>query len=79
MIDEFEAVARDREITFDCEVDPAGAWDEHQVLQAISNLASNADRHGTPGSPVRMQLTGDSEQVAVEVHNRGSIQARCCR
>lgn len=73
IIDEVEAIARGRQITFDCEVDGGGAWDEHRVLQAISNLTSNAIRHGTPGSPVRLRLTGDEQRVAVEVHNSGTI------
>ena len=74
IIDELEAMARDRQITFDCDADDgAGAWDEHRLVQAISNLASNAVQHGTPGSPVRVRLTGDAQQVAVEVHNRGTI------
>jgi PAS domain S-box-containing protein len=73
IIDELETIARDRQITFDCEADGAGAWDEHRIGQAISNLASNAVRHGTPGSPVRLRLTGDASQVALEVHNRGTI------
>jgi PAS domain S-box-containing protein len=75
VIDEVESVARDREFTFDCAVDGAGAWDEHRILQAISNLASNAIQHGTPGTPVHVRLTGDADQVAVEVHNRGAIPA----
>lgn len=73
IIDELEASARERKITFDCEVDGAGAWDEHRMLQAISNLVSNAVRHGTPDSPVRIRLTGNEQLVAVEVHNRGAI------
>lgn len=73
IIDELESIALDRQITFDCDVDGAGAWDEHRLLQAISNLTSNAVRHGTPGSPVHLRLTGDEESVAVEVHNRGTI------
>jgi PAS domain S-box-containing protein len=75
IIDELEAIARDRQITFDCEADGAGAWDEHRILQAISNLTSNAVQHGTPGSPVRVRLTGDEAHVAVEVRNRGTIPA----
>ena len=43
------------------------------MLQALSNLASNAVQHGAPGSPVHVRLTGDEERVAVEVRNRGSI------
>lgn len=73
IIDELEATARDRQITFDCHGDPTGAWDEHRVVQAISNLASNAVRHGTPGSPVRLRLAGDAQQVAVEIRNGGTI------
>lgn len=73
IIDELEAMARSRDITFDCNVDGLGAWDEHRVMQAISNLTSNALQHGMPDSPVRVRLTGDKDNVAVEVHNAGSI------
>jgi PAS domain S-box-containing protein len=75
IIDELAGIARDRRITFDCEADGRGAFDEHRVLQAVSNLASNAVRHGTPGSPVRVRLTGDEKRVAIEVHNEGAIPA----
>jgi len=30
-------------------------------------------QHGTPGTPVHLRLTGDAYQVAVEVHNQGTI------
>jgi PAS domain S-box-containing protein len=73
IIDELRSIARDREITFDCEADGKGAWDEGRMLQAISNLASNAVQHGRPGSPVRMRLTGDEDRVAVEIRNEGAI------
>lgn len=73
IMDEVRGIAADREITLDCEADGTGAWDEHRILQAVSNLTSNAVQHGTPGSPVRLRLTGDAQRVAVEVHNEGSI------
>jgi PAS domain S-box-containing protein len=73
IIDELATIAKDRQITFDCEADGAGAWDEHRILQAISNIASNAVQHGAPGSPVNVRLTGDAERVAVEVRNKGAI------
>ena len=75
IIDELAGIARDRQITLDCSVDGNGAWDEHRVMQAISNLAANALQHGTPGSPVYIRLTGDQERVAVEVSNKGAIRA----
>jgi len=73
ILDEVEAKGRDRTITFECDVDGVGAWDEHRILQAISNLTSNAVQHGTPGSPVRLRVTGNEQQLVVEVHNRGTI------
>ena len=73
IIDELAHVAQDRRITFDCEADGRGQWDQGRILQAISNLASNAVQHGAPGSPVHVRLTGDPQSVAVEIRNEGSI------
>lgn len=73
IIDELAAISRDREITFDCEADGRGVWDETRILQAISNLTANAVQHGEPGSPVHVRLTGDDRNVAVEVRNQGAI------
>ena len=73
IIDELRHIARDREIRFDCDADGRGVWDQSRVMQAISNLASNAIQHGTPGSTVRVRLTGDDRQVALEVRNDGAI------
>ena len=74
IIEELEPIAEGRKITLDCEADGLGSWDEHRILQAISNLASNAVQHSTPGSPVRLRIAGDERCVAVEVHNQGTIQ-----
>lgn len=73
VIDEIAATARGRRITLECDTDSRGTWDEHRVLQVISNLASNAVQHGAPGSAVRVRLTGDDQRVTVEVSNDGSI------
>jgi signal transduction histidine kinase len=73
IIAELETIATNRKITFDCDVDGDGSWDEPRIGQAISNLASNALQHGTPGSPVRVRLTGDDQRIAVEVSNQGTI------
>ena len=73
VIDEVAATAQGRRITLECDTDSRGMWDEHRVLQVISNLASNAVQHGAPGSPVRVRLTGDDQRVTVEVSNDGSI------
>ena len=75
IVEELAGLAQGRRIVFDCEADGRGAWDEGRLLQAISNLASNAVQHGKPGSPVHMRLTGDPRSVAVEVRNEGAIAA----
>jgi len=73
IIEEIENIALGRKIRFDCDGDGRGVWDEHRILQAISNLTSNAVKHGKPGTPVGVRLTGDASQVAVEVRNQGAI------
>ena len=73
IIDELEALSRGRQITLECDTNASGEWDEHRILQAISNLVSNAVQHAAPGSAVRVRLTGDAARVAVEVHNEGTI------
>jgi PAS domain S-box-containing protein len=73
IIDELRPIARGRKITLECSGDSQGYWDEHRILQAISNLASNAVQHGALGSPVLMLISGDKQSVTVEVRNEGTI------
>ena len=73
IVDDLEGLAKGREIRFHCDADGNGAWDENRIVQAISNLTSNAVEHGTPGSPVEIRLTGDDQRVSIEVHNEGAI------
>jgi PAS domain S-box-containing protein len=73
IIDELKPSANGRTIALHCETEGRGAWDEHRILQALSNLTSNAVQHGTPGSAVRVRLTGDEQRVIVEVRNEGTI------
>jgi PAS domain S-box-containing protein len=75
IIDEVRTVAIDRQVSFQCDAEGNGFWDEHRILQAISNLTSNAIQHGLPGTPILVRLTGDDRDVAVEVNNDGSIPA----
>lgn len=73
VIDEFVAVAPTRSMTLECDADTRGTWDEHRILQVISNLAANAVQHGAAGSPVLLCLQGDDQRVTVEVRNEGAI------
>jgi PAS domain S-box-containing protein len=73
IVDQLRAITMDRHLAFECEADGQGVWDEARVVRAISNLASNAVEHGTPGTPVTVRLTGDDLRVAVEVQSHGVI------
>jgi PAS domain S-box-containing protein len=75
IIDELETIVRDREIFLGCDIDGKGTWDEPRVLQAISNLTSNAVKHADPGSAIDVRISGDDQRVAVEVLNQGTIPA----
>jgi two-component system sensor histidine kinase/response regulator len=53
--------------------DLKGEWDEARLGQVLSNLLSNAVRHGT-GGLIRLELDGDQpEQVTLSVTNQGLI------
>jgi signal transduction histidine kinase len=49
-----------------------GEWDPARLSQALSNLIGNAVQHGAEGTTVQVGISGDDEQVAIAVHNRGA-------
>lgn len=73
VVDDMQAKAVGGDITFECDDDASGEWDEHRLLQAVSNLVGNAVQHGAAGSPVHVRVTGHDDQVVVEVRNGGTI------
>lgn len=73
IVEELKNAATHRDVGFDCAADGHGSWDEGRIMQALSNLASNAVEHGVPGSPIRIRLTGNEGQVQVAIHNEGVI------
>jgi PAS domain S-box-containing protein len=75
VLDELEATARDRRLVLECNGDGTGLWDQNRIIQAVSNLATNAVQHGAPGCAVRIRIGGDAEWVSVAVHNGGAIPA----
>lgn len=48
-----------------------GEWDYDRIFQVFTNLVSNALQHGSPGTPVTVVLRGETDGVAVSVHNYG--------
>lgn len=52
--------------------DARGEFDASRAAQVISNLVSNALRHGDASSPVGITLRNDDEHVTVATHNFGA-------
>ncbi|CAD6558255.1 Sensor histidine kinase CusS [Paraburkholderia kirstenboschensis] len=70
-LDEVRAVHPDRQLDLHVNGDLHGAWDAHRVQQIVQNLVLNAIKYGARDTPVRVEVTGDSTHVRIDVRNRG--------
>ena len=75
VIAELEATYPSREIRLVSEGEFTGMWDGGRLAQIVSNLVSNALRHGAADAPITVTLRGDATNVSIIVHNRGEIPA----
>jgi signal transduction histidine kinase len=56
--------------------DLSGTWDVDRLGRVVSNLASNAVKHGTQGQRVTLELEGtDAATVRIRISNSGAIAA----
>jgi signal transduction histidine kinase len=69
VIDEALAIHPERDIALDIDGDPSGSWDGDRVIQALGNLVGNALKHSK--GPVRIQIDGGKDNVAVGVESEG--------
>jgi signal transduction histidine kinase len=60
-----------RRIELSASGDSHGRWDGARLQQLVRNLVSNAIRHGSPDTAVRVALCGEDAEVRVEVTNSG--------
>lgn len=49
-----------------------GDWDVVRINQLMTNLIGNALRHGEPGGPINIRVSGDEKNVRFSVQNNGS-------
>ena len=72
LIAELETVHPTCEVHFESTGDLSGEWDSDRLVQAISNLVSNALQYGCDSGAVHVaaHARGD-EEVEVQVHNEG--------
>ena len=72
-VDEVEAAHPDSRFEMRSSGDSEGEWDSARMSQVFANLLGNAAQHGTPGSPIGVQLLGEVDDVVVIVHNFGEV------
>jgi signal transduction histidine kinase len=70
MVDEVQLLHGDRAIELETTGDLAGVWDRERVEQVVSNLLTNALKHGK--GTVRISAAGLPDNVVVRVHNFGA-------
>ncbi len=70
-VNELKTAHPERTITIETHGDLAGYWDRDRVLQALSNLISNAVQHGTDPIQVAVSEHPDKLSVTTRVTNAG--------
>lgn len=71
-VEEARAAGRGVRVELEVEGDDHAPLDPARVEQVVANLVSNAVKHGEPGGPVQVRVTGDPDSVRLEVRNRGA-------
>jgi signal transduction histidine kinase len=73
VVDEARTVAAARPIELHCRGTTRGRWDANRITQAVSNLVSNALKHGDKTAPIVVDVVGGDAELTVEVKNAGVI------
>jgi signal transduction histidine kinase len=71
VVDEVRVAHPARALTIVASGDLIGSWDRDRLLQALSNLVSNALIHGSDPVEIRAFEEPDRQSVTTEIHNAG--------
>jgi signal transduction histidine kinase len=72
VVGEICAVYPSRKVEIDARGSLDGNWDCARVSQVLTNLIGNALEHGAADTSVTVDVHGDTDQVTVQIHNRGA-------
>jgi signal transduction histidine kinase len=70
-LDEIRAAYPERVFRLETSGNLKGRFDSERLQQVLSNLLSNAVRHGEPSHPITLAASGAPDHVTVQVKNRG--------
>ncbi len=76
LFDYYDAVAEDKRIELTLEGDCEISADRLMLRRALGNLLSNAVRHASAGSTVRVQISVSADQVGSAMENQGDTIAQ---
>ena len=76
LFDYYDAVAEEKGITLVIDGEAEIGADRLMLRRALGNLLSNAVRHATPGSSVRVLISTDVDQVLIAMENQGDTIAQ---
>ncbi len=72
VVEEVQAAHPGRELLREATGDGVAPLDNDRMSQVISNLVTNAIRHGAPSGPILVRTRGEDDGVVVEVENGGA-------
>lgn len=70
-VDQLRGAHPTRQIELEVVGDTRGLWDRVRMQQVLRNLVVNAIDHGSRATPIQVLLTGDQNDITLEVKNRG--------
>lgn len=77
IVSRLERIPRKCPIEFRVESDiPPVLGHETYLDQVVSNLVHNAEKYGTPGTPIAIQVRKAGDRADVSVHNSGPVLAK---
>jgi signal transduction histidine kinase len=71
VVDEVSMLYPDSNIKIETRGSQRGKWDCPRITQVLTNLIGNALEHGSPRTPVNVNVRGDDDEVSIAVHNQG--------
>jgi signal transduction histidine kinase len=69
VVDEVQAAHPQRPILFDAELSAVVRCDAKRIEQLLSNLLANAVEHGTPGTPIAVEIRSDARAFRLRIEN----------